>query len=333
MEKQVVGEGLIVSGNYLALRIPPREDSASGTISIAGLRWGAISKTISAHRFRTSPNWSYCEGCGHYVPNDVSISLSTNSLVLKHDDLLSLSISHSAPSGVEFSDYRFEIRRQGSSTWQTLGTGRSLNWTARIAGTFEIRGTLEAGGMRGVSSIGTVEVRFPAWNQIAADANVSSAIQSAWDLTLSDCTETPENRAREWAFWILLDTRTGTYSTTTPVHGDWVAFGNGGDVDPDDPPLDAPLDPPPVSNGATYCVAGFHTHTPICYDPNPGWRLAGPSTGPNGDFAAAQQYGMPGLLWDYEPDEPATGRLHTGHNINAPSRLYPVIPPERRPTP
>ena len=172
------------------------------------------------------------------------------------------------------------------------------------------------------------------WSQIAADATVASAMQSAWDQTLADCTETPVNRAREWAFWILLDTQTGNYSTTTPIHGPWAPFGNGGEVDPGSPPLDAPSNPSPISTGATYCVAGFHTHMPICYDPDTnGWRNVGSSTGIPGDHATAQRIGIPGLLRDYEPNEPSTGHLTTSHTKDSPSRLYPVIPPERRNTP
>ena len=64
-----------------------------------------------------------------------------------------------------------------------------------------------------------------------------------------------------------------------------------------------------------------------------GLGLGGPSTGIPGDFATAQQIGIPGLVWDYEPNEPSTGHLTTSHAINAPSRLYPIIPPERRNTP
>lgn len=332
-EPEVSTDSLLLVGSFFALSIPNGENSANGTISISDLRWGCVSKTVSAHRFRVSHDGSYCEECSHYVSDDVSVSVSTNVLVLKYDDQLRLTATCFEPNGVSFSNHRFQIRRVGTTSWYPLGTGRSLDWTAKIAGSFEIRGLIDVDGSTCASSAVEVEVLFPTWSQIANETTVTSAMQSSWSQTLSDCTETPVNRAREWAFWILLDTRNGTYSTTTPEHGPWVPFGNGGEVDPGSPPSDNPVNPSPISTGATYCVAGFHTHMPICYDPNPGWRHVGPSTGIPGDFATAQQIGIPGLVWDYEPNEPSTGHLTTSHAINAPSRLYPIIPPERRNTP
>ena len=333
-QDRVSVEDLLLVGHVLALPIPAGEDSADGTISVSNLKWGGVSKHVSAHRFRVSQNGSYCEGCSHYVPNDVSVSASTDTLVLKHDNSLRLTASCSEPSGVSFSNHRFEIRRKGTSQWYPLGTGRTLDWTARIAGTFEIRGLIDVDGSTCESSVEEIEVQFPMWSQIATDGTIASAMQSAWAQTLADCTETPVNQAREWAFWILLDTRTGAYSTTTPVHGPWAPFGNGGEVDPGSPPTDDPEHPSPVSTGATYCVAGFHTHMPICYDPNlSAWRTVGPSTGISGDYATAQSIHIPGLLWDYEPNDLSTGHLTRNHSINGPSRLYPVIPPVRRQTP
>ncbi len=60
-----------------------------------------------------------------------------------------------------------QIRRKGDSAWLTLGSPSSLNpWTAKIAGTFEMRGIGTVNGESVETPIEEVEVMFPRFKQI-----------------------------------------------------------------------------------------------------------------------------------------------------------------------
>ena len=48
-----------------------------------------------------------------------------------------------------------------------------------------------------------VEVQFPFYSEIVADATVSADANTEWANTLADCTQTP-NQRREKAYWIRL---------------------------------------------------------------------------------------------------------------------------------
>ena len=60
-----------------------------------------------------------------------------------------------------------QIRRTNESTWLTLGSPSSLSpWTAKIAGTFEMRGIGTVNGKSVETPIEEVEVMFPRFEQI-----------------------------------------------------------------------------------------------------------------------------------------------------------------------
>ena len=67
-----------------------------------------------------------------------------------------------------------QIRRKGDNAWLTLGSPSSLNpWTAKIAGTFEMRGIGTVHGESVETPIEEVEVRFPGMYNLVNNAQDS----------------------------------------------------------------------------------------------------------------------------------------------------------------
>ena len=98
------------------------------------------------------------------------------------------------------------------------------------------------------------------------------------------------------------------------------------------PPVGAALpDSAARSESSPYLETGLAQR--LGGDASPHLRRRSCPSGISGDYATVQSIHIPGLLWDYEPDELSTGHLTRNHSINGPSRLYPVIPPVRRQTP
>ena len=235
--------------------------------------------------------------------------------------------------GTAIENATVQIRRKNESAWLTLGSPANLNpWTAKIAGTFEMRGIGSVDGKSVETPIAEVEVRFPEYSEITGDSSVLAAMNSAWTQTTNACTAMPNER-REYGFWILLNTQTNIYITDPLLIGPLVTPTVAGSLNPNPQPSDIPQSPSPTDNGATYVVGLFHTHTPRTYlTPSNSYRVVGPS---RKDVSYHNAHGIVGVVYDYIGTPyagSATNRLYNGHPIDDPIQLYP-IQPNRRPTP
>ena len=217
-----------------------------------------------------------------------------------------------------------QIRRKGESAWLTLGSPSSLNpWTAKIAGTFEMRGIGTVHGESVETPIEEVEVMFPRFEQITNAAEVVIMADAAWAATMAECF--PTNR-RERGFWIWLNTNTGLYEEGELCYGPWTNGNNQAGVNLSSRPLDDPIMPSPTASGARYPVASFHCHTSTYYWPDDG-RYVGPSDDDTNMDIVEE---VPGLVYDYIG---VRRRIYAGHPINAPARIYQTLGIGRRPTP
>ncbi len=216
-----------------------------------------------------------------------------------------------------------QIRRKGESAWLTLGSPSSLNpWTAKIAGTFEMRGIGTVHGYRVETPIEEVEVMFPRFEQITNAAEVVIMADAAWAATMAECF--PTNR-RERGFWIWLNTNTGLYEEGAVYCGPWIVGDNPAYVNIGRRPFDIPTLPSPTDPGAYYPVASFHSHTSTYYGTR--GRFVGPSPI---DRNADSTNQVPGLVYDYIG---VRQWIDPGHPINAPARIYKSLGLGQRPTP
>ena len=320
-------DGLTERGPDLVLSVPTTGRTYSGTASLApgSLAWGSLTAMAFAHRCDSSHDAPYCSICGHYEPDDLELSVRSP-LTLKHDNQTSISIIHAVASGESHPDGTIEIRRKGTNVWETLGSESSLSpWTARIAGTFELRGTATINGRSFETPIAEVEVRFPTYDQIVSDQTVALLTDTEWSLTLSDCTT---NSRRERGFWIALDTANNTYVATSQSYGQTCDNSQTASVYLPPRPNDTPSNPGPTEQGAVYSVASFHTHTPTTY------RSVGRPVGPSAaDRRADSLDQVPGIVYDFIEATPGSGRIPPGHLKTAPAMRYKSLGLERRPTP
>jgi hypothetical protein len=247
-------------------------------------------------------------------------------LTLKHDNQTTISIVHAAGTGESHSGGTIEIRRTGTSRWYTLGAESELSpWTAKIAGTFELRATATVNGKTYTTPEAEVEVRFPSYGEITSDSTVLSFASEAWTATLSDCTPTER---RERGFWIFLNTGTDEYEAGPTVLGPNVGNSVGAYVNLPLRPQDSPSLPSPIEPSARYPVASFHCHTATTY------REWGRGIGPSpADNQADSTDKVPGIVYDYEDFPERSGSIPAGHPLNAPAKIYKSLGFERRPTP
>ncbi len=149
----------------------------------------------------------------------------------------------------------------------TLKNATTINASlakAQVAGKFKVRTLTRVGGERttgGTVAMSTekdVEVQFPSYASIVADADVISATNAAWASTLA--ATTPTSRSEE-GFWIRLNTDTEKYEFTTTVLGPIVGPNQGGSVVLGSRPADSVSGTLTPLSSPTYTVASFHTHT------------------------------------------------------------------------
>ncbi len=226
----------------------------------------------------------------------------------------------------------WQARRKGQDAWKTLATTSDPKFTYdwNITGYFEVRA--QAVGLGGVASSNllSLEVRFPSGEQIASDPTVRRLTDDAWNLELQ-----ASNSAyvRELGFWIVLDTCDDRYQRTEYIHGKR-QLSNGTGDNPDivlgKRPDDKPIDPPVGGCAQKYTVASFHTHVPLVW-----WRPVGSRVGvgpSKKDVEADKKQGIPGLVYDYVPDQPDGHVVLAGHPLRAEADVY-IIGPHRRDTP
>ena len=320
-------ENLEERNGKLVLSVPDEDIvySGSATLLSAQIRFGVVKATISAHRCDSSYGDPYCSLCDNedYHGDDLSLAVRSP-LTLKHDNQSTISISHPNSEGTTINNATVQIRRKGESDWLTLGSPSSLNpWTAKIAGTFEMRGIGTVDGKSIETPVEEVEVMFPRFEQITNNAEVVIMTDAAWAATMADCT--PTNR-RERGFWIYLNTGTGLYEAGPTIIGPGCSGKEQAGVSLSPRPADDPILPSPTASGARYPVASFHCHTSTYYWPDDG-RYVGP-TDDDTDLDIVER--VPGLVYDYIG---VRRRIYAGHPINAPARIYQTLGIGRRPTP
>jgi hypothetical protein len=164
-----------------------------------------------------------------------------------------------------------------------------------------------------------------------AQTSLQTLLNEVWDRTKLDAT-TNAPWVREWAGYITLNSATGEFGLTDVVAGDWTPPDQGALVRSPPRPPDIPPNPSPIEP-AIYVVARFHTHPPTTHATYSS-RIVGPSQA-DYDACIHPRVNVPGFVYDYEADPtiPGPGSIPSGHPMYAPAKLYPVTPPERRPTP
>ena len=335
IREQWLLSGLAERNGSLVLSVPCEGTVFSGAADLVTdrIRFGVVRALVSGHRCDATGTQPYCSVCGCYQPFDLVLE-TRRTLTLKHDNQTTLSILHAHSSGESHSNGVVEIRRKEEYEWLPLGPESGLDpWTARIAGTFELRGLAMVNGLTWATPIQEVEVRFPSYSEIVGDETVSNAMEAAWQKTKDDCTEVP-NLRHEVGFWIQLDTVANQYVIGTLAEGPLVDPSTNGAVQLPLRPRDSPHGPEANDPGALYTVGSFHTHTPRSYiAPTNLFRRVGPS---GQDHTNSMHRHVAGIVYDYigvpDPDGNPRNRLYNGHEKEAPARLYPV-PPDRRPTP
>ena len=332
-------ENLEERNGKLVLSVPDDDIvySGSATLLSAQIRFGVVKATVSAHRCDSSYSYPYCSLCssdghnsGDYHGDDLSLSVRSL-LTLKHDNQSTISISHPNSEGTTINNATVQIRRKGESDWLTLGSPSSLNpWTAKIAGTFEMRGIGTVDGKSVETPVEEVEVRFPDHDDLFNDTQVISMANSAWVATLADCS--PTNR-RERGFWILLDTAANSYEAGPTLYGHWCGTGEDASVGMSPRPPDVPSQPSPTDFGAKYSVASFHCHTPTTYRPAT-TNFPGRKVGPSKDDKRVDKVDhVPGIVYDYLDSPDGSWNIPPEHPINSPAGIYESFGEERRPTP
>lgn len=333
-------ENLTERGTNLVLAVPESGRTFAGSASLVPgtLEWGSLTSVVSAHRCDSEYARPYCSVCGHYQPDDLSLSFRSP-LTLKHDNQTSFSIAHDNAPNETHGDGAIEIRyKNDDGEWWNLGTEWVLApWTARFPGVFEVRGRISSGGEEFTTPVRELVVQFPSVDEIRLDPDVIQRAELEWRATLDDCA-TNWGWTRERGYWIALDTRTSLYAAMNPTNGDWFPTNEIDAVNLGPRPPNLWSDPSDHEAGAIYVVASFHTHPPTAAWPaggEPG-RPVGPSE--DGDIPLTSARQVPGLVYDYEPDPRFSANWHTngipaGWPTNAPATIYPVTPPERRPLP
>ena len=294
---------MTLQSDWLPTNVPPgllRWDIVDATNdAVAGAEWlphaGSCSNTaVSVTWSNTGANavrefkvraWFDCDSNGQLSPDEpmrsafvtvikVELDVEKTTLTLMETNRLTAVVTPS--NGVTVSQYTFEIKRDGGSTWDQLHQGPQLSFdaVARVAGNFDLRVSATVAGVQCVSQEKDVEAQFPSDSGILSGQGVQSCMDQAWTDTKN--ATTPTSR-REEGYYITLDTSSGAYGITAHTIGTPVATNQGASWDtatyprpPDSIANPTPLDQP------TYTIGWFHTHTPTTY------RSVGRGVGPSG---------------------------------------------------
>ena len=311
-----------IGGGLFRLSVENDGEIHTGTATlVAGkLREGILSRSFSAHQCDGGAEDPFCSICNCYGHQDADLDIYPRTLTLKHDNQAAFTLSHPNSPGVTYTDVRFEICQPGYGGWQTIAGNR---WTARIAGTFNVRALANADGEPITVGPATIWVQFPSETEMMADPAIQAHAANLWTQTLALCT--PTNR-HEVGCWILLNTATDTYSFTVTTNGPPTPNNEDSIINLLPLPSDVPLHPNITNGAATYTVASFHTHTPSTYvSGRP--RIVGASPA---DTNASETLLVPGLVYDYVENSETPGEIPAGHPMNAPAQLYPTVVCPRR---
>jgi len=251
----------------------------------------------------------------------VNLDIAKTNLTLLETNTLSVTV---LPSSLVVSNYVFEISRTNTPlNWHQWHQDENSVFTniARTAGHFKVRASAYVNGEKSYSDTEHLEVQFPTHTHMTNSIPLMDAFSTLWQFTLSDTSPT---QRREYGCYIILDTAAGQYGVTGIVTGDWTTDLERASVRYAPRPDDIPANPNPTAP-ASYVVGTFHTHTPTTY------RTVGRGVGPSsGDKTNAVLRQLPNFAYDYTAEN---GRISAGHSLNASAEIYPISPPERRPTP
>ena len=313
-----------VGGGVFRLSVENDGEIHTGTATlVAGkLREGILLRSFSAHQCDGGAEDPFCSICNCYGHQDANLDIQPRTLTLKHDNQAAFTLSHPNSPDVTYTDVRFEIRQPGYGDWQAIAGNR---WTARIAGTFNVRALAKADGEQITVGPVTIWVQFPSEAEMMADPVIQAHATNLWAQTLALCT--PTNR-QEVGCWILLNTATDTYSFTATTNGPPTPNDRDSDIGLGPLPSDIPIFPNLNHGAAVYTVSSFHTHTPTTYRISGDPRVAGPS--PRDKYNSTTLH-MPGLVYDYVPPSNVTNGIPMGYPKDAPAQLSPTEVCPRRP--
>jgi hypothetical protein len=159
--------------------------------------------------------------------------------------------------------------------------------------------------------------KFPSYSRIVGDADVTTKVDAAWASTEAAANATSR---REEGFWIRLNEGTGRYEFTSTVVGPSVGPTVGASVVLGARPADTS-----GTDGTTYTVASFHTHTPTAFRPVA--RAVGPS---GADESADTSDDVVGVVYDYVESPAGSGNIPAGHPIGSAAQTYHSGPDRRQ---
>jgi len=212
--------------------------------------WVVFSSPMATQVVEATYGPTSCSASSTGVVLKVELEASKNLLTLKHDRDCNLEVKTTPATGITVDEYRIDIKRTNSATWYVLSTNKTMTpWHGNIAGGFHLRGMAKIGGTECYSTNIVVVNQFPTYTQIEGDADVRTATDTEWANTLTDCTETP-NQRRERGFWVRVNTASNAYEHDAVVTGDWVGPDDGASIGFPDRPADVPS--PGTTNVTTY---------------------------------------------------------------------------------
>jgi hypothetical protein len=234
------------------------------------------------------------------------------------------------PGDIKPDKFLFEIKSTKDNRWYKMAEGPSPTHTRalKVAGYFKVRVTMKAGDRECTSEEKDIEVQFPSFSDIVADATVKTAIETAWSDTKAAATRTGR---REYGFWIFYNTHTCKFVVGRIVPGPIVPHGSAAEIILGAKPGDETANPGPLES-LRYTVSSFHTHSPTTYRtglPAGSARKVGPSPE---DITADSNAKVVGVVYDYIGAPGLNGFIPMGHPLNSPAKLY-STGLVRRPTP
>ncbi|MBN8523797.1 MAG: hypothetical protein J0M02_00520 [Planctomycetes bacterium] len=227
------------------------------------------------------------------------------------------------PPAIPVTSCEFFVARQGTENWESVSvTGASYTLKERVAGKLKVKCTaVVSSASLNSTNQAPFTVQFPHYTKLQTACQ--SSFDRYWQQTLA--ATTPTSR-REQFSWIVIITNTGQIGTLAPVLGTPAGPTEGAGITPPPRPGDSIADPRPLVDRPVYIVGWFHTHTPTTF------TTTGRPTGPSSaDGLYSMDQLLPGFAYDYANG--AMLGIPAGHPLNGPAQVYPIIPPERRPTP
>ncbi|MDR0779358.1 MAG: hypothetical protein LBF16_01515 [Pseudomonadales bacterium] len=296
------------------------KDGAYDISGIARVGYPAPSPT-----YVTSNNSSTCSGTAKLVSNPPTMSfLVPTALTLNDDYTFPMSVRHPFATPT---NYKIEIKRTSSSSYDTLYSGPSPSYSsyAKVAGNFNLRGSVTVNGSTYTAAIKTLAVNFLSFSQIVADPQNIIEANNMWNLMISLLTPTTR---QEVGAWVKFNTATRSYEYSSVVYG--LPTSNSGSPPPtasidllSTKPSDTPA-LPLVLSSPTYVVASFHTHTAGTYFA-PGYCVA-PVPSP-ADISVNTIADVTGVVYVWDAPHCNGGSLSAPHSLKQAGPFRRATPP------